>query len=114
MKTEKEASNSYFPKMTQLPSHNLLKYLWQNVSNRDKSIVSEFLSDRGQRLRLDRKVSASGEVVLRVLPSYRFRAVAVYIVHLKALPHCWELYYEVLRMILRSMQLLLNRFCVLK
>ena len=40
--TEKEEADCYYPKMTQLPGHDLLKYLWQKERNRDRSIVSNF------------------------------------------------------------------------
>ena len=49
------------------------------------SIVSDFISDRKQCVRLDGKVSASVDVV-RECPRVAFKAVVI--VYLKALPHC--------------------------
>ena len=51
--------------------------------------MSQFLSDRRQRLRLNGKVNVSVDVVSRVIQGY-FRTVVVYIEPLRALSHCWE------------------------
>ena len=56
------------------------------------SIVSELLGDRRQRVSLDGKVSASVNVVSEIPYSVDFSAVIVYIILLRALPQCWQLF----------------------
>ena len=59
------------------------------VAEQYLSIVSQFLSDMRQRVRLDGKFTVCVDVVSGV-PQRYFRPVVVYIVHLQALPpHCW-------------------------
>ena len=54
-------------------------------------IVSQFISDRRLRVRLESKASVSVDLVSRV-PNLVFSTVVTYIVRLRALPHCWEPY----------------------
>ena len=51
--------------------------------------MAEFLSDRWQRVRLDNKVITFVDVVSgkRLVC---LKAVVVYVVHLRALPHCFN------------------------
>ena len=77
------------------------------------SIASKFLSDRRQRVCLDGKVSASVDVVSGVPQASVLRPLLC-ILDTSELFHIVGNRIECMRMILRSMQLFLDRLRVLK
>ena len=56
--------------------------------------VNGAFSDRRQRVRLDGNVSASVDGVSGMLQGSVLLTVVVYIVHLRAILHCWKSYYR--------------------
>ena len=55
------------------------------------SMTSDFPSDRRQRVSLDGKVRASVDIISEMASVYLFMT-CFYVVHFRALLHCWKPY----------------------